>query len=76
MRFYWKQESVVGGTKAGKAKILRSVMYPRIFDLYNWCSKGLKTQLDKGREIEQKQREVEDVARLEGKRKLAEENDK
>lgn len=23
MRFYWKQESNVGGTKAGKAKILR-----------------------------------------------------
>ena len=28
VRFYWKKESAVGGTKAGKAKILRSVMFP------------------------------------------------
>ena len=41
VRFYWKKESNVGGTKAGKAKILRSVAYPRLFDAYHFCSKSL-----------------------------------
>lgn len=41
MRFYWKKESNVGGTKAGKAKILRSVAYPRVLDLYKFCSESL-----------------------------------
>lgn len=52
VRFYWKKESAVGGTKAGKAKILRSVMYPKIFDLYPFCSDELKKSLDHGREFE------------------------
>lgn len=52
VRFYWKKESNVGGTKAGKAKILRSVMYPRTLDIYNFCSESLKKTLDEGREIE------------------------
>lgn len=54
VRFYWKKESNVGGTKAGKAKILRSVMYPRILDIYNFCTDSLKKTLDAGREVEQK----------------------
>ena len=41
VRFYWKKASAVGGTKEGKAKILRSVMFPRVFDLYNHCSESL-----------------------------------
>ena len=49
VRFYWKKESNVGGTKAGKAKILRSVMYPRVMDLYNFCTPDLKKSLDHGR---------------------------
>lgn len=76
VRFYWKKESAVGGTKAGKAKILRSVMYPRIFDLYPFCSAELKKSLDHGREFQAKLREEEDNARLEGKKKEAEESDK
>jgi len=76
VRFYWKKESNVGGTKAGKAKILRAVMYPRLFDAYNFCTESLKKTLDEGREIERKQREDEDKARLEGKRQLAEESDR
>jgi ubiquitin carboxyl-terminal hydrolase 14 len=68
VRFYWKKESNVGGTKAGKAKILRSVAYPRVLDLYHFCSDGLRKTLDDGRLIEEEQRKAEDVARLEGKK--------
>ena len=74
VRFYWKKESNVGGTKAGKAKILRSVMYPKVFDLYNFCSDSLKQTLNEGRASQEKQRSEEDAARLEGKKKMAEEN--
>lgn len=74
VRFYWKQESAVGGTKAGKAKILRSVMYPRIFDIYNFCSPDLKKSLDHGREFEAKLREDEDKERLEGLKKAEEDS--
>jgi len=76
VRFYWKKESNVGGTKAGKAKILRSVAYPRVFDIYNFCSDELKKSLDLGREFEAKIRQEEDAATLEGKRKEAETYDK
>jgi len=76
VRFYWKQESAVGGTKAGRAKILRSVMYPKVLDLYQFCSDSLKVKLDAGRAVEEKQRSADDAARLEGKKKQAEESDK
>ena len=51
-------------------------MFPKIFDLYNFCTPALKSQLDVGREVEAKQREEEDRIRLEGIKKLAEESDK
>jgi ubiquitin carboxyl-terminal hydrolase 14 len=76
VRFYWKKESNVGGTKAGKAKILRSVMYPKVLDLYNFCSDSLKQTLNEGRLIMEKQRIEEDVLILEGKKKVSAENDK
>lgn len=76
VRFYWKAESAIGGTKAGKAKILRSVAYPRVLDVYKFCSDELKKSLDCGRELEAKIRAEEDAARLEGKKKQAEESDK
>jgi len=41
VRFYWKKESNVGGTKAGRAKILRSVNYPRVLDIYEHCTPEL-----------------------------------
>ena len=68
VRFYWKKESTVGGTKAGRAKILRSVAYPRLFDAYQFCSENLQKTLMVGREAEQKERSAEDKSRLEGKR--------
>jgi hypothetical protein len=75
MRFYWKKESNVGGTKAGKAKILRSVNYPKVFDLYSHCSDELKKSLDLGREFEQKLRVEQDEAILSGKQADAKESD-
>lgn len=75
MRFYWKKESNVGGTKAGKAKILRSVAYPRVLDLYKFCSESLKSTLDEGRKIEDEQRQEEDAIRLQAKKEQAKEND-
>ena len=64
----------MGGTKAGKAKILRSVMYPKILDLYNFCSPDLKKSLNHGREFEAKIREEEDKNRLEGIKKAEDES--
>ena len=75
VRFFWKKESNVGGTKAGRAKILRSVNYPRVLDVYEHCSDELKKSLDLGREFEQKIRAEEDAARLEGKKGEAAESD-
>lgn len=75
MRFYWKKESSVGGTKAGKAKILRSVNYPKVFDLYNHCSDELKKSLDLGREFEAKIRQEEDELKLAGKVAVSKESD-
>jgi len=51
-------------------------MYPKVFDLYNFCSDELKKSLDLGRDFEQKLRSEEDAIRLEGKIKQAEESDK
>lgn len=76
VRFYWKKESAVGGTKAGKAKILRSVIFPKVLDLYKFCSPELQKTLDEGRSLDQKQREEIDKAILEGKKALAAENDR
>eukprot|EP00352_Strombidinopsis_acuminata_P002041 CAMPEP_0176384436 /NCGR_PEP_ID=MMETSP0126-20121128/34310_1 /TAXON_ID=141414 ORGANISM="Strombidinopsis acuminatum, Strain SPMC142" /NCGR_SAMPLE_ID=MMETSP0126 /ASSEMBLY_ACC=CAM_ASM_000229 /LENGTH=253 /DNA_ID=CAMNT_0017750119 /DNA_START=470 /DNA_END=1231 /DNA_ORIENTATION=+ len=67
VRFYWKQESMTGGTKAGKAKILRSVAFPQKFDVFEFCSDELKQSLELGREFERKMRADEDNKKLEGK---------
>ena len=67
VRFYWKKESVQSGTKAGKAKILRNVAFPKVLDIYPFCSDELKKSLDLGREFDRKHREEEDIRRLEGK---------
>jgi len=60
VRFYWKGESVTGGTKAGKAKILRNVTFPKVLDIWEFCSDELKKSLDLGREFELKQRKEQD----------------
>lgn len=67
VRFYWKKESSLAGTKAGKAKILRNVAFPKVFDLYEFCTDDLKKSLDQGRDFERRIREEEDAKRLAGK---------
>lgn len=66
VRFYWKKESALSGTKAGKAKILRNVSFPKVFDIYEHCTDDLKKSLDQGREFERKLREEEDAKKLSG----------
>lgn len=75
VRFYWKAASSVAGTKAGKAKILKKVVYPRVLDIYKFCSDELKASLDHGRALEAKMREAEDNERLEGKKVQAAKED-
>ena len=67
VRFYWKQASNVGGTEAGKAKILRQVTFPKVFDLFEFCTDELKESLLQGRELETQNRAKEDEAKLDGK---------
>ena len=50
--------------------------YPRVLDVYKFCSDQLKKSLDCGRELEAKVREEEDRIKLEGKVKEAEAVDK
>lgn len=42
VRFYYKQANQSAGTEAGKAKILKSVAFPRTLDVYDYCSKDLQ----------------------------------
>lgn len=76
MRFYWKQASAAAGTEAGKAKILRSVLFPKVFDIFEFCSDELKASLLQGRELEVANREREDNEKLAGKTAAAEEEKK
>jgi ubiquitin carboxyl-terminal hydrolase 14 len=54
MRFFWKQANVNTGAKAGKTKILKSVLFSKIIDLYDLCTESTKQILDMGRKIESK----------------------
>ena len=67
MRFYWKQASAAGGTEAGKAKILRNVSFPKVFDIFEFASDELKQSLTQGRELETANRAKEDEAKLAGR---------
>lgn len=54
MRFFWKKENVSTGSKAGKAKILKSIIYSKTLDMYDFCNKQTQELLDLGRAIEVK----------------------
>ena len=41
-RFFWKQASAVSGTQATKAKILKSVSFPRVLDIFPYCTESLQ----------------------------------
>ena len=76
MRFYWKQANTLTGAKAGKAKILKSVIFSKVIDLYDMCTDETKELLNIGRKIESKllkddkDFKVENVVREEGKEYL------
>ena len=54
MRFYWKQANTLTGAKAGKSKILKSVIFSKVIDLYDMCTEETKELLNIGRKIESK----------------------
>ena len=59
MRFFWKKENINTGSKAGKAKILKSILYSRNLDMYDFCNKQTQELLDLGRAIEVKMKKIE-----------------
>ena len=73
MRFFWKQANTLTGAKAGKSKILKSVIFSKIIDLYDMCTDETKELLNLGRNIESKLMKddknfkVENVKKEEGK---------
>ena len=73
MRFYWKTANTLTGAKAGKAKILKSVIFSKIIDLYDMCTDETKELLSLGRKIEtkllkdDKNFKVDEVKKEEGK---------
>ena len=73
MRFYWKTANVLTGAKAGKAKILKSVIFSKIIDLYDMCTDETKELLSLGRKIEtkllkdDKNFKIDEVKKEEGK---------
>ena len=73
MRFYWKSANTLTGAKAGKAKILKSVIFSKIIDLYDMCTDETKELLSLGRKIEtkllkdDKNFKIDEVKKEEGK---------
>lgn len=50
VRFEWRKAAPLAGTKAGRAKVLRKVEYPREWDVYSICSDNLKKRLENQRD--------------------------
>ena len=73
MRFFWKKANEMTGAKAGKSKILKSVIFSKIIDIYDMCTDETKELLNLGRNIERKllkddkDFKIENVKREEGK---------
>ena len=73
MRFFWKKANTLTGAKAGKSKILKSVIFSKIIDLYDMCTEETKELLNLGRKIESKLMKddkdfkIENVKKEEGK---------
>ena len=60
MRFFWKQanDNIYGQDgQGGKSKILKSVLFSKVLDVYDLCSDDTKKLLDLGRAIETKMAE-------------------
>ena len=46
IRFVWKEKDTGTNTEAGKAKILRNVAFPKILDVFDFCTEELQKELD------------------------------
>jgi len=46
IRFIWREKDEGTNTEARKAKILRNVAFPRVLDLFEFCSDKLKAELE------------------------------
>mmetsp|Transcript_2080 Transcript_2080/g.4791 ORF Transcript_2080/g.4791 Transcript_2080/m.4791 type:complete len:467 (+) Transcript_2080:3878-5278(+) len=57
VRFIWKQASDAAGTQATKAKILRKVTFPKVLDVYDFCTPDVQRELDVGRDMQRQMRE-------------------
>lgn len=65
MRFFWKEAVAdMPDSKAGRAKILKSVMFSKTIDIYDMCSPELQEVLKLGRDIEIKLRKDDNKFRL------------
>jgi ubiquitin carboxyl-terminal hydrolase 14 len=77
MRFFWKKENISTGAKGGKSKILKSVIFSKIIDLYDMCTESTKEILNLGRNIETKMLKddrnfrIENVVNKEGQEMIA-----
>jgi len=52
MRFFWKAANTAAQTQAGKAKILRNVMFPKQLELESYCTDELKETLKDGKKLQ------------------------
>lgn len=59
VRFEWKKANALAGSKAGRAKILKRIEYPKEMDVYEFCSDQLKGKLMTGRLAEKARRDAE-----------------
>ena len=57
VRFFWKEENELSGTKATSTKITKAIDFGLTLDLYEFCSDSLKQKLDKGREYDRNKKE-------------------
>ncbi len=52
IRFVWREKDEYTNTEARKAKILRNVAYPKIFDVLEFCADELKAEIVQNRKLE------------------------
>jgi hypothetical protein len=51
VRFFWKEANEPGETKATGTKITRSIDFPAVLDLFEFCTPEVKDTLKRGREL-------------------------
>jgi ubiquitin carboxyl-terminal hydrolase 14 len=54
LRFIWKPANAATQTQAGKAKIMRNVMFPKVLELEPFCTDAIKSTITHGKELQRK----------------------